>query len=63
MGCRLFEETMWIENGQQGDTKHLSLSSDKILELKKPSCTDALVLRRGPNPEAKAEVRNLSFSH
>ncbi|XP_077056346.1 transcription elongation regulator 1-like protein [Siphateles boraxobius] len=29
--------------------------TNKILELKKPSCTDALVLRRGPNPEAKAE--------
>ncbi|XP_052427459.1 transcription elongation regulator 1-like protein [Carassius gibelio] len=29
--------------------------TDKILELKKPSCTDALVLRRNPNPEAKAE--------
>jgi len=59
----LFEETMWTENGQQGDIEHLSLSSDKILELKKPSCTDALVLHRGPNPEAKAEVCNLSFSH
>ncbi|XP_043109459.1 LOW QUALITY PROTEIN: transcription elongation regulator 1-like protein [Puntigrus tetrazona] len=30
-------------------------ATDKILELKKPSCTDALVLRRDPNPEAKAE--------
>ncbi|KAK9965899.1 hypothetical protein ABG768_004964 [Culter alburnus] len=30
-------------------------AADKMLELKKPSCTDALVLRRGPNPEAKAE--------
>ncbi|RXN07041.1 transcription elongation regulator 1 [Labeo rohita] len=30
-------------------------ATNKILELKKPSCTDALVLRRDPNPEAKAE--------
>ncbi|KAF4106332.1 transcription elongation regulator 1-like protein isoform X1 [Onychostoma macrolepis] len=30
-------------------------STNKILELKKPSCTDALVLRHDPNPEAKAE--------
>ncbi|XP_016415116.1 transcription elongation regulator 1-like protein [Sinocyclocheilus rhinocerous] len=30
-------------------------ATDKILELKKPSCTDALVLRRDPNPKAKAE--------
>ncbi|XP_016365839.1 transcription elongation regulator 1-like protein [Sinocyclocheilus rhinocerous] len=30
-------------------------ATNKILELKKPSCTDALVLHRDPNPEAKAE--------
>ncbi|XP_059387363.1 transcription elongation regulator 1-like protein [Carassius carassius] len=30
-------------------------ATDKILELRKPSCTDALVLHRDPNPKAKAE--------
>ncbi|XP_021336089.1 transcription elongation regulator 1-like protein [Danio rerio] len=30
-------------------------TADKMLELKKPSCTNALVLHRNPNPEAKAE--------
>lgn len=52
----LFEKTMCIL--ASGYIEHLSLSSDKILELKKPSCTDALVLRRDLNPEAKAEVWN-----
>ncbi|KTF85230.1 hypothetical protein cypCar_00022493 [Cyprinus carpio] len=37
-------------------------ATDRILELKKPSCTDALVLRRDPNPKAKAEDEPFNVS-